>query len=150
MLAIAAMSENRVIGRDGAIPWRLPADMRFFRRMTTGHVVVMGRKTFDSIGRPLPNRENVVISRREVVHEGIVRAGSPDEIVERADGRLTFVIGGSEIYRALMPRCSELLMTHVRGEFEGDAFFPPFEHEFVAAETLESDAEMKIIRYVRP
>lgn len=149
MIAIAAMSENRVIGRAGTIPWKLSKDMQFFRRTTMGHVVVMGRKTFDSIGRPLPGRENIVISRSPVAIDGVRSVSSPDAISLPGDGRQVFIIGGSQIYAAMMDRCDDLLLTLVKRSVEGDAFFPEFESRFVLAEVLESDEEMEIRRYRR-
>ena len=149
MIAIAAMALNRAIGREGRIPWHLPADLKFFKRTTLGHVIVMGRKTFDSLGRPLPGRENVVLSRCPLNVPGVRRAASLDEIVEPADGRKLFVIGGAEIYRALLPRCDEVLLTVVNLEPEADTFLPEFEADFELAEVLEANAEMEIRRYVR-
>ena len=148
MKAIVAMSENRVIGADGKIPWHLSDDLKFFKRTTLGHVVLMGRKTFESIGKPLPGRENWVVSRS---------ADFPDvrmirdltEIREPADGRELFLIGGAELYRALLPHCSELFLTQVRRVVEGDAFFPPFEEEFAEAEVLLETPEMVARRFVR-
>jgi dihydrofolate reductase len=149
MIAIAAMGLNRAIGHEGRIPWHLPKDMKFFQHMTMGHVVVMGRKTFESLGKPLKGRENVVLSRGTFEAEGVRVVASPDEIAEPEDGRCVFVIGGSEIYRALLPRCSGLLLTVVRQSPEGDAFFPEFESEFALAEILDEDEELEIRRYAR-
>jgi len=149
MIAIAAMALNRAIGHEGRIPWHLPADLKFFKRTTLGHVIVMGRKTFDSLGRPLPGRENVVLSRRPLDVPGVRRAASFDEIVEPTDGRKLFVIGGAEIYRALLPRCDEVLLTVVNLTPEADTFLPEFEADFELAEVLEANAEMEIRRYVR-
>jgi len=149
MIAIAAMARNRAIGHEGRIPWHLPADLKFFKRTTLGHVIVMGRKTFDSLGRPLPGRENVVLSRRPLDVPGVRRAASLDEIVEPADGRKLFVIGGAEIYRALLPRCDEVLLTVVNLEPEADTFLSEFEADFELVEVLEANAEMEIRRYVR-
>ena len=149
MIAIAAMAQNRAIGHEGRIPWHLPADLKFFKRTTLGHVIVMGRKTFDSLGRPLPGRENIVLSRQPFDVPGVRRAASLDEIAEPTDGRKLFVIGGAEIYRALLPRCAEVLLTVVNLEPQADTFLPEFEADFELAEVLESDAEMEIRRYVR-
>lgn len=148
MIAIAAMSRNRVIGYEGGIPWKLPKDMKFFRETTTGHTIVMGRKTYDSIGRPLPGRENVVVSRSGLEIPGVHTVCNPEEIEARADGKNIYVIGGAEIYRALMPRCEEILLTLVDRVVEGDTFFPEFEDRFTLAEVLVSDDEMEIRRYV--
>ncbi len=149
MKAIAAMSENRVIGADGAIPWHLPEDLKFFKRTTLGHVIVMGRKTYDSIGKPLPGRETWVVTRGAEI-EGVRTLHSPGEVGETGDGREVFVIGGAQLYAALLPRCEELLLTHVKRTIDGgDAFFPPFETEFQSVEVLMETPEMEIRRYVR-
>lgn len=149
MIAVAAMARNRAIGHEGKIPWHLPADLRFFKRTTLGHVVLMGRRTFDSIGRPLPGRDNVVLSRRELDVPGVQRIASFAEVVEPADGRRLYVIGGAEIYRALLPRCAEVLLTHVDMEPEADTFFPAFEADFSAGELIENGPDYEIRRYVR-
>lgn len=149
MIAIAAMARNRAIGLDGRIPWHVPADLKFFKRTTLGHVVLMGRKTFESLGRPLPGRENLVLSRRPLDVPGVRRLATLDEITEPADGRTLFVIGGAEIYRTLFPRCAEVLLTLVDLEPAADTFLPAFEADFDLAGVIEADAVMEIRRYVR-
>jgi dihydrofolate reductase len=129
-IAIAAMSANRVIGRDGALPWRLPEDMKFFRAQTTGHPIVMGRKTWDSLGRPLPNRRNIVLSRTMPEVAGAEVVHSVEELDALGLTGDIFVIGGAEIYRLLMPRCAAVYLTVLTAEAEGDAFLPAFEAEF--------------------
>ena len=132
---MAAMAENRVIGAGGQIPWHLPEDFAWFKRTTMGGTLVMGRKTFESIGKPLPGRETVVLSRsswRPPAGMAISTAGSLselDQVLERL-GRPVWIAGGAEIYRQLLPRCSELFLTCVAGTPAGDAFFPPFEADF--------------------
>jgi dihydrofolate reductase len=149
MIAIAAMALNRAIGYEGRIPWHLSKDLKFFKRTTLGHAVVMGRKTFESIGKPLPGRENIVLSRHPLAVPGIRHAAHIDEIVEPADGRKIFVIGGAEIYQALLPGCSEVLLTVVKLSPPADTFLPEFESQFELAEILEEDGELEIRRYVR-
>ena len=149
MKAIAAMSLNRVIGAGGKIPWHLSEDLKFFKRTTLGHIIVMGRKTFDSIGRPLPGRENWVLSRGGEAIPGVRVLHSPDEVVEPADGRELFLIGGTQLYEALLPRCSEIFLTLVQREVEGDAYFPPFEEDFKLVEILLTTPEMEMRHYVR-
>ena len=149
MTAIVAMALNRVIGRDGGVPWKLKGELAFFKRTTMGHVVVMGRRTFESIGRPLPGRENVVVSRSVAAIEGVRVVGSPEEVVEATDGRTTFVIGGAEIYRALLPRCDEVLLTVVLGEVEGDTVLPRFEESFHVEGILERGEGWEVRRLVR-
>lgn len=125
---VVAAARNGVIGHLGEIPWRLPDDQRFFRRLTTGHVVVMGRKTFDSIGKPLPARTNLVLSRKPFPKiEGIESFRSLPEAEDWAHDRDTtefFVIGGEALYREAMPRADRVYLTRVDAEPEGDAFFP--------------------------
>ncbi len=123
--------------------------MKFFKQTTLGHVVLMGRKTFDSLGRPLPNRENLVLSRQPLDTAGVTRLASFDDVAEPADGRKLFVIGGAEIYKELLPRCDELLLTVVKLTPPADTFFPDFESMFDLAEVLDEDGDLEIRRYVR-
>ena len=147
MKAIAAMSLNRVIGAEGKIPWHLPEDLRFFKRATLGHVVLMGRKTYESLGKPLPGRENWVVSSRPLA--GVRVLHQLEEIAEPADGRDIFVIGGAQLYAALLPTCAELLLTLVKREVSGDVFFPPFEEEFRLEELLQTSDQFEIRRFGR-
>lgn len=149
MIAIAAMALNRAIGLEGRIPWHLSKDMKFFKQTTVGHVVLMGRKTFDSLGRPLPNRENLVLSRQPLDVPNVTRLASFDDVAEPTDGRKLFVIGGAEIYKALLPRCDELLLTVVKLTPPADTFFPDFESMFALAEVLDEDGDLEIRRYVK-
>ncbi len=129
---IAAMGRNHVIGTDGGLPWRLPRDLKQFRTLTTGKPVVMGRKTYESIGRPLPNRANIVLTRQtDFAAEGVLVVRTVDEALEvarREAARLgadeVCVIGGGEIYRAFLPLTDRLYLTVVEGEFDGTATFP--------------------------
>ncbi len=169
MIAIAAMSLNRVIGRDNKIPWHLPEDFKWFKRLTTGHFVMMGRKTFESLGRPLPNRTNIIISRSPMklardekfraafgpprIGHWRARLGRPyqlgfDRFTERDiwlvrdprrlaeahaqvhPARELFLIGGAQLYAQLLDRCSDLYLSVVQREVEGDAHFPEFEDRF--------------------
>ena len=148
MIAIAAMSRNRVIGVDGRIPWHIPGDLKFFKRTTLGNIIVMGRKTYDSLGKPLPGRENWVVSREADI-PGVTILRSLDAITELADGRQLYIIGGAQLYASLLPRCTELLLTRVHREVEGDTFFPEFENSFDAGEILESISDYEIRRHRR-
>jgi len=134
--AIVAMAENRVIGNAGTIPWHLPEDFKFFKATTMGHAILMGRKTYESIGKPLPGRENIVLSRTMPETPGVTVIRSLDELKEPNDGRDLFVIGGEEIYRLLLPRVQELYVTKVPRAIEGDTRFPEFEKEFDAGEQV--------------
>lgn len=148
MKALAAMSLNRVIGADGKIPWHLSEDLKFFKRTTLGHIVVMGRKTYESMGKPLPGRENWVVSR-DANFPGVRMIRDLKEVAEPGDGRELFVIGGSQIYEALLDQCSEVILTLVKREVEGDAYFPEFENRFALAETLMETPEMTVGRYAK-
>ena len=148
MIAIAAMSRNRAIGVDGRIPWHISEDLKFFKRTTLGHIIVMGRKTYDSIGKPLPSRENWVVSREADI-AGVRVLRSFDAITEPTDGRQLYIIGGAQLYAALLPRCTELLLTRINSEVEGDTFFPEFENSFDAGEILESSESYEIRRHRR-
>ncbi len=146
--AIAAMSLNRVIGRGGQIPWRLPEDFKWFKQMTTGQVIVMGRKTFESIGRLLPNRETIVLSRSGFRHPGVRTVSDLGEIDLAHEPRRVFICGGAEVYRLALPRCSDLYLTLVKREIpDGDVFFPSFEDRFELAGELRDTPEFKILHY---
>ena len=147
MKAIAAMSLNRVIGAQGRIPLHLPEDLKFFKRTTLGHVILMGRKTFDSLGKPLPGRENWVVSSRSI--PGVRVIGDLREIREPGGERDLFLIGGAQLYEVLLQKCSALFLTLVKREVAGDAFFPPFESAFCLEEIMLESAEMEIRRYGR-
>jgi dihydrofolate reductase len=149
--AVAAMADNRVIGLGNKLPWHLPEDFKWFKRLTRGTCVVMGRKTFESLKGPLPHRRNLVLSRTmDPAQEGVEIARSADEVREltRAEPRV-FVIGGAEIYQLLLPWCREFFLTRVHGEFEGDAFLPPFESEFPEAEEIFRTPSFTVWRYSR-
>ncbi len=128
---LVAVAANGVIGRGNALPWRLPADLRRFRRLTTGHAVIMGRRTWDSIGRPLPDRQNIVVSRNPAfAAAGAQRAASLAAAI--AAVRLpppTFCIGGAEIFREALPCATRLHVTEIDASFEGDTFMPPFDRD---------------------
>ena len=123
---IVAVSANHVIGARGELPWRLPDDLRRFKEITMGKPIVMGRKTWDSIGRPLPGRKNIVITRQKGFEaEGCEVVGSVAEAMTAAgDAADVMVIGGSEVYALFMPVADGLYLTRVHAEVEGDAFFP--------------------------
>ena len=146
--AIAAMAENRVIGRGGRIPWHLPDDFRFFKRTTLGHVLVMGRKTFESIGRPLPGRETIVLTRSGWSHQGVQTAPGLDRLpLAPDDPRLIFICGGAEVYAQALPFCTDLYLTRVKRTVEGDTFFPPFEEQFELVGPVLDHADFTVLRY---
>jgi dihydrofolate reductase len=148
--AIAAMSLNRVIGSHNKIPWHLPEDFKWFKQTTTGHVIVMGRRTYESIGKPLPNRTTIVISRSQAEIPGveiISDLGLLDPQSALLRGREVFICGGAEIYRQILPRCSDFYLTLVKRVVEGDAFFPEFENQFSLVSEVMDRAEFKILHY---
>ena len=126
---IVAMTKSRVIGKDGTLPWHLSEDLKLFKAHTTGNIVIMGRKTFDSIGRPLPNRRNIVVSksiREDEKAAGVEYFPDLDHAVAAAqegDGRI-FIIGGASIYHQMIEKADRLYISLVEGEFEGDTWFP--------------------------
>jgi dihydrofolate reductase len=181
--AIAAMSLNRVIGAGNKIPWRLPEDFQWFKKMTMGNIVVMGRRTFESLGRPLPNRKNMILTRHpqrliknmpgifgqyhewrsgkylkrayqfhfsklgELRETEMLIFNSLDKLDPAEFPNDIFICGGAEIYEQALPRCSDLYLTLVNREVEGDAFFPPFEDKFELAEEIRDGPEFKILHY---
>lgn len=145
--AIAAMAENRVIGDGGRIPWHLPEDFRWFKQKTMGHVLLMGRKTFESIGRPLSGRLTVVLSRSGRAWAGAETIRSLEELPRLVEGRTVFVCGGSEIYGLCLPACADLFLTHVHQQPQGKILFPPFEDRFVPLETVMERPTFHIVHY---
>ncbi len=143
------MSENRVIGCGNKIPWHLPEDFKWFKTMTTGNVIVMGRKTFESIGRPLPNRETIVLSRGGFVHTTVRVVANLDAVDPTSDPRDIFICGGAQIYEQALPLCSDLYLTRVKRTVEGDAFFPPFEHLFECVAVLGENPDFTIEHWRR-
>ncbi len=171
LIAIAAMASNRVIGREGKLPWHLPEDLKFFKATTLGHPVLMGRKTFDSIldrlGKPLPGRVNIVLSKtmppREGVHvirdfaempsiltnlESPCPAPHPSSFILHPSFQV-YLIGGAQLYESLLPQCDELLLTFVEAPHQGDAFFPQFEDAFDLKEVLGRGEGFEFRRYAR-
>jgi dihydrofolate reductase len=145
---IAAMAENGIIGRDGQLPWRLSADLKRFKRLTTGHTVIMGRKTWESIGRPLPDRRMVVISRQNGYQaDGVTIVGSLDEalaVAQSANEVDAFIIGGAEVYRLALPKADRLYITLVLADVAGDTKFPEVDWETWArteSESHDADAD---------
>lgn len=147
--AIVAMAENRVIGNAGTIPWHLPEDFKFFKATTMGHAILMGRKTYESIGKPLPGRENIVLSRTMPETAGVTVIRSLDDLKEPTDGKDLFVIGGEEIYRLMLPRVQELYVTKVPQVIEGDTHFPDFESQFDSGIKVLETNDFAVWKYAR-
>lgn len=160
-----AMARNGVIGRDNKLPWYLPEDLKYFKRVTTGKPVIMGRKTYDSIGRPLPNRTNIVVTRdASLTVPGVKVVTSLDDALDLAraesvisDVEEVIVMGGAEIYAQALPYADRLYVTLVHAEVEGDAVFPPIdldEYQELAREDFKAEGpnpyDYSFVVYERP
>ncbi len=123
---IVAMSQNRVIGRDQGLPWNLPEDLKRFRKITKGHPVIMGRKTFDSMGKPLPDRENIVITRQGIAIPGVKIVSTLSEALKPFEGtdREVFILGGGQIFSESLSRVDRIYLTLIEQDFQGDVLFP--------------------------
>ena len=151
---IAGVAENMVIGRENNLLWNIPEDMKRFREITSGHPVIMGRKTFESLPltfRPLPNRTNIVVTRDSSykVPEGVIVVNSVEEALKIAKGKdkeEIFIIGGGQIYAQTIGLADKLYLTIVKGEFEGDTFFPDYKKDFKRV-VFEKDGEHELYKY---
>ncbi|GGC49071.1 dihydrofolate reductase [Parapedobacter defluvii] len=144
--AIVAAADNNVIGKDNQLLWHLPNDLRFFKRTTSGHTILMGRKTYESVGKPLPNRRNLVITRqKDYVLEGAEVVHSLEEAMARCTGEgEVFVVGGAEIYRQALPLTNRVYLTRVHAEPPGDSYFPDLdEQDWVLVSAEEHDPDEK-------
>lgn len=135
---IAAVSKNLQIGMHNQMPWHIPEDLKYFKEVTTGHPVIMGRKTFESIGYPLPNRRNIVLTRDHTfTHEDVEVLHSFEEALELCCSLSnSFIIGGGEIYKAFLPYADHLYLTLIDEIIEGDTSFPPYEHNFKCVQVI--------------
>ena len=126
---IVAMDDNHLIGKDNGLPWHLPADLTFFKKVTTGHSIIMGRKTYDSIGKPLPNRRNIVITKSvDASIEGCEVFNSIDDALDSTkEEEEVLVIGGANLCQQVLARAARLYITHIEGVFEGDTYFPDYD-----------------------
>jgi dihydrofolate reductase len=151
MKAIVAMTRDRVIGENNKIPWQLRGEQKWFKQVTMGHPILMGRKTFESIGKPLPGRRNLVVTRTgnfpgvELIRD--LKKFDPEPY--ESEGAEVFVIGGAKIYQALLDRCNALYVTIVKGEYRGDAYFPEFESWFEISETIRESSEFDTFLFKR-
>ncbi len=152
---IAAFTKNRVVGKDGALPWHLPEDMKLFKELTSGKTVIMGRKTYDSLPakfKPLPNRHNIVVSRslESTSIAGVDVCPSVEAALEKAKsyGKEIFIIGGASIYQQALPYAAKMYLSQVKKEYEGDTYFPEFDvREWEIIETREfADFILKVYR----
>lgn len=150
MILIAAMTENRIIGKDNALPWHISKESKHFRRLTTGGTMIMGRRTYDSIGKPLPNRRNIVVSRTMSPTYGVDVCDSLENAVLLAEsfGGEIFCMGGAELYRQTLNIADKLYISYVKGSFSGDTYFPEFEDGW-EKEKEEEHEEFRFVVYHR-
>lgn len=127
LIIIAAFNHKRVIGKDGKLPWHIPDDLKRIKRLTTGHTILMGRRTYESLGRPLPNRRNVVLTSQSLENVETYKS-VPDALEALKNEEKVFVFGGGEIFGQFLEKADEWLLTIVDQNVEGDTFFPPYEH----------------------
>lgn len=149
---VVAVAENGVIGKDNKLPWHFSSDLQFFKKLTTGHTVIMGRKTFDSIGKPLPNRENIVISRAShAPAAGVTFVTSVAEALKKAQKGDTFIIGGASIYQETRGALDGVYLTRIHAAFAGDAFYPGVPEGFreVSRTSLQEGPKIEVLRYER-
>lgn len=150
---IAACAEGRVIGRDGRIPWDIPGEQHRFRDLTMGHVIVMGRRTYEEIGRPLPGRETIVVSRTRCFDAPhCVTVPSLARALEIAGGRDVYISGGAQLYREALPLADVLYLTQIHAAFDGDTFFPLFDEtqfEQTAREDVDAPIAYTYLTYRR-
>ncbi len=154
IILIAAMARNRIIGSNNIIPWHIPEEIHHFKMTTTGHAVVMGRKTFESIGRALPNRLNVVLSRQAEMHfPGCTAAGSLERAIQFCrDQEKIFIIGGESIYREAMLIADSVLLSVLERDYEGDILFPaipPSLFELISEKEMGGEQFFSLLRYQR-
>ncbi len=140
IIIIAAIAQNNALGKDNQLIWHLPADLKRFKKVTSGHHVIMGRKTYESLGKPLPNRTNIIISRnKNFIAEGCIVKNSLEDAIESAKKDSTpFILGGAEIYKQALEFADILDLTFVHHDFEADAFFPEIDPD-IWAETSRQD-----------
>jgi dihydrofolate reductase len=148
MKAIAAMTPSRVIGSGNTIPWKIPGEQKWFKEVTMGNCVLMGNKTYASIGKPLPGRRNLVVSRTRS-WDGVEMIRDLSRFDPAQYQEEVYVIGGAEIYQQLIDRCDELLITQLNTEYAGDVYFPEYESRFSLAEKIRETPDYRIFRYVR-
>lgn len=152
LVAVAAMASNRVIGRSGQLPWHIPEDLKFFKELTSGHPVLMGRRTFESIGHPLPKRHNVIISQSldsAPAGTSLIRSTESLHSPDLAISGKVFVIGGAQVYASLMPLINEIYLSFIYEEHEGDTTFPEFEENFGEYSLIRSYDRFEIRHYIR-
>ncbi len=145
--AIAAMAENRVIGNDGKLPWKVPGDLKWVKTCTYGHAIVMGRKTLESMGKPLPGRLNIVLSQSLQEIEGCLVLPDFEALKQFRTDRELWIFGGANLYEQALPFVGDLYLTLIRAQPEGDTFFPEFEDRFKLVSIIESYPTHEIRHY---
>lgn len=151
---IAAIDQEKAIGKNGEIPWHYPEDLKHFKEKTTGHPVIMGRKTFESLPvdyRPLPERTNIVLTRSDMDKEGVEIAKSFQKAyrIARDHGEEAFIIGGASVYEQALPQADRMILTEVKKEVDGDTFFPEFDREEWNEESREEHEDFDFVTYTR-
>jgi len=143
--AVVAIAENHAIGKNNQLLWYLPNDLKHFKQITGGHIVIMGRKTYESVGKPLPNRRNIVITRQHIELTGCEVVNSVAAALKLCAGEQeVFIIGGAEIYKLALPLTNRIYLTIVHRSFEADAFFPPISmQEWMETEREDFEADEK-------
>lgn len=149
--AVVAMASNRVIGKDGDLPWHLPEDLKWFKKLTTGHPIIMGRKTMESIGKALPKRRSIVVSGSlDSAPDGYELAANAEAALDLVkDEETAFVIGGAQLFETLLPQCEEVYLSLVFQPYEGDVLLPIFEDQYEMDQMLHRDEDFELRRYVR-
>jgi dihydrofolate reductase len=149
--AVAAMSCNGVIGNKGQLPWHLSEDLKFFKKLTYGSPVIMGRKTYESIGRPLPGRKNIVISSNSNIQGNIEIYQSIEELIDvyKDSTESLFIIGGSQIYSALLNWTKEIYLTYIYKEYSGDTYFPQIDNDFILNSIEFKTEEFEVRKMIR-
>ena len=136
---VVAIAQNHAIGKNNQLLWHLPKDLKHFKEITSGHTVIMGRKTYDSVGKPLPNRRNIVVTRQEIIIEGCEVVNSLPDALKLAEGtNEVFIVGGAEIYKQAMPLTDRIYLTIVHENFDGDTYFPEIKED-IWEETARQD-----------
>jgi dihydrofolate reductase len=151
-ILIAAMTRDRVIWKNNTLPWHYPADMKHFRETTKWCTVVMGRKTFESIGKPLPQRTNIVMSTKIIEQSWIICVGSIDEVHsltkdDHQHDKPVYIIGGSQIYTLFLPYAKKILLTIVPDQIDGDTFFPSIDDQFDYVSSMMLDSDVTLVTY---
>ena len=150
---IVAYANNQVIGKDGMIPWKIKGEQRRFRELTTGNVVIMGRRSYEEIGKPLPNRTTIVVSNTvDIEEDGCVTAKSLNEALKIAGGREVYISGGVRLYEEALPIVDKMYVTEIDYDIEGDTFFPKFDEKLFDKEIneeVEGEVPYKYVTYTR-